>query len=138
MNSSAQNKNGFTTFLATLVISLAVFGVLYYLITDFSGKVSIEEAPDVSKTEVASAEDKSVFGELSRQKVETPQRSVLAGADMVEVESTESTTTVPETGSNGMAIEAVIASTTLVAGSCYIIRGPRKLALNKFEKELIE
>jgi len=140
MNNSAQNKNGFTTFLATLVISLAVFGVLYYLITDFSGKVNIEEVPNISEDEIAYAENDSVFGELSRQKVKAPQRSVLAGADVVDVDvqSSESTTAVPETGSNGMMAAAVIASTALIAGSYYVFRGPRKLALREFEKELLK
>jgi hypothetical protein len=136
MNNNTQSKNGFATFLATLVISLAVFGVIYYLITDFSDTVDIEKN---AANEIAAAEEHSAFGELSRQKVKVPQKAVLSGADESTEDPPEATeSTVPDTGSSGMFVAATIASITLVAGIAYIMKGPRKLALSEFENKVLQ
>ena len=166
MNNSYQSKNGFKTFLITLVISLGIFGLLYYVVTDFSNRVDINQEVasaqnqaesdlsnevDIDK-EVASAqsqaetpkpeivpeekkdeqqEDKTVFGELAAQDMDKTKKAVLGAA-----ETTQSTSAVPATGTNGMLIASIISATAFVAGAFILYVGPRKLALSKFEKEI--
>lgn len=147
MNTTQQAKNGFKTFLFTFSISIFVFGVFYYLLSGATPDVSIEsdgtlgqttnvlgvsEEPEtLVGTDVVVEEAKaSPFGELAKQELDVPQRTVLAGAD----QTTEST--VPETGATSITIGFLV-SLALLAFFAYILfMNPRNYALDKFEKKI--
>src|SRR3989338_5290005 len=119
MNNSEVAKNGFKTFLITLTVSLVFFSVVYFFLTGSTKKVDIEQ-PDlqVAKSMVvasaaAAAKDDSVFYDLSREKVNVAGRAVLAG-------STQSTASVPETGSTEITVGFVLSLLALGLGS-YVV-----------------
>ncbi len=138
MNNSQQAKNGFKTFILALIVSLGVFATFYYITSYPADKVDIETHSDASK------EDEKVisyngelgtggetFKKLASEKVSVPVRAVLSGSD----ESTQSTTSVPDTGVASITTALVIALGTLLLGGYLIYLNPRKFALSKFEKE---
>jgi hypothetical protein len=86
MNSTQQAKNGFKTFIVTFLVSVLVFGIFYYLISDVSTEnVSIETA------------DTSISSGLGNTKTveETTEPKVAGTSDMSgpKVASAESVTT---------------------------------------------
>lgn len=122
-----QAKSGFKTFAVTLILSLIIFGAVYYLITDNTmNGVDIENELSAR----IQAEEYSAFGELSTQKLDVPSRAILGGAEGP-TETTEST--VPDTGSN-MTLGMIISITTLSFGFYIVVSNPRKFALKFFEK----
>ncbi len=155
MNTKDQAKSGFKTFVLTFIVSLLVFGTLYYLVSDSStseanieqetvlgynksalavaepeempaGTPSGEDEPDVVQPQVGSP-----FGGLAEQKMAVEPRVVLAGA----AESTQST--VPETGITGITI-GLVGSITLFAIFAYVTSfNPRRYAYSKFEEDVI-
>lgn len=151
MSSTQQAKDGFKTFITTFVVSLVVFGAFYYFVSDSAANdVSIEDAssaigytatpeqsagaqPSIQGASADSSNDNaSPFGELARQEVNVDEKTVLAGA----TQTTQST--VPETGTASITI-GLISSLLLFALFIYIVFiNPRKYALSRFEKRVIE
>ncbi len=139
---NAQAKNGFKTFIITLSISLVAFSALYYFITDASPEISIEDDNvEVSAVDVVNKEDSSVFETIAMESktvpAGSPQAAVLAGTDVVDpVETTQSTTPVPNTGSTQITM-GLLASFIILSLGTYLIKlGPRNLALASFEKRV--
>ncbi len=158
MNNAYQAKNGFKTFLLTLVISLGVFGVVYYITSYPSYKVDIDSHTGSSQEDVLSDSAESPFAQLNTE-MNTPRRVVLSGAteeeleedsDVVEptsvteapapVATTQETTqsTVPDTGVASLTFSLLISLIVLCSGLYYVYLGPRKLALQKFEDRILE
>ena len=162
MNSDSA-KNGFKTFILTLSISLIVFSVVYYLVTNSSGDTS--SAPSqasvapatvaVAPTEtLALAEDTgqvegvsdtpttSVFGEIVDKPADTVSTgaAVLAGATSspVTTQTTGSGSTVPETGIVGITAGLLVSLVFFLTGMYYISSNPRKAALSGFEKKVLK
>ncbi|OGC45908.1 hypothetical protein A2V49_02545 [candidate division WWE3 bacterium RBG_19FT_COMBO_34_6] len=159
MNSNAQAQKGFKTFILTLIISLAVFSAIYYIINSGAIENSGEEesttpaattnnnqlragvSPAENKDEDTVKEEKqSVFGALLAEKIEVPERGVLAGSSTGSQITTVTTreTTVPVTGVSGPTAGIIISSIILGVASYLIFLGPRKLALSSFEKKVID
>lgn len=82
------------------------------------------------------SESSSPFGELVKTKPAVESPTVLAGADAVE--TTQSTTPVPETGDFTMTL-ALLTSISLLGFFGYILfLNPRKYALSRFERDVID
>lgn len=141
---NTQAKNGFKTFIITLSISLVIFSALYYVITDSSPEVNIEDdIVQVSSVEVVEEEEApTVFstiamesGKSSYPVSETPSSPVvLSGADTTE--TTESTSPVPDTGSSEITMGLLVSVVILTLGTYLIKLGPRNLALSSFENRV--
>ncbi|MBD3365940.1 hypothetical protein GF360_01200 [candidate division WWE3 bacterium] len=151
MNNSYQAKNGFKTFLVTLIISLGVFAAVYYLTSyptyqldieestgDSMGRVeSLEEDVEASDEKGAVAGDKdareedsaeSPFADLNKTEVSVPRRSVLAGADGATEEetatgTTTTTTTTPETTESTVPDTGILSITLSLVASLVILGG---------------
>ena len=134
-NSSAASS--FRTFILTLSISLIVFSAIYYVMSSSGMDTDVFEnsLSDSSVTEesVKGTSSESVFGEIATREPETQARFVLAGTDEVE-ETTQSTTTVPETGILSVTTGLFGALIFFIAGIIVVALNPRKLALDTFEK----
>ncbi|MBU1132768.1 MAG: hypothetical protein ABIA11_00280 [Patescibacteria group bacterium] len=134
-NSSAASS--FRTFILTLSISLIVFSAIYYVMSSSGMDTDVFEnsLSDNSVTEesVKGTSSESVFGEIATREPETQARFVLAGTDEVE-ETTQSTTTVPETGILSVTTGLFGALIFFIAGIIVVALNPRKLALDTFEK----
>ncbi len=100
MNNAHQAKNGFKTFVVTLVISLGVFAAVYYLTSYPSYEMDIDESTGGTRNEVdsplSSVEGENVLGEtdspfanLNEQEISTPRRTVLSGEDVISEEEEE-------------------------------------------------
>jgi hypothetical protein len=162
MNNKHQAQNGFKTFLLTLVISLGVFGVVYYVTSYPVSMVDIEEHTDIdSEGEALGEATSSPFADLSTSTGDAPRRTVLSGSDALEEDSTSDetlvseedqdttttttsaeetaeTTPVPDTGIMGLTISLFLSLGVLVAGFYYVYLGPRSLALRSFEDDLLD
>lgn len=139
MNSSQQAQKGFKTFILTLSVSLIVFSVIYYVMNAVPTDNESEVAARFEKQETVlgaedEAESNSVFADLAEQEMDVPSRTVLAGMDTME--STESTTAVPDTGSFGVTVGLVSSLVVFIVGLFVIYKDPRKLALLGFEKRM--
>lgn len=134
-NTSAASS--FRTFILTLSISLIVFSAIYYVMSSSGMDTDVFEnsLSDSSVTEesVKGTSSESVFGEIATREPETQARFVLAGTDEVE-ETTQSTTTVPETGILSVTTGLFGALIFFIAGIIVVALNPRKLALDTFEK----
>jgi hypothetical protein len=75
---------------------------------------------------------KSVFKELSTQKVDAQPKMVLGGSDTSAPEST-----VPATGSDTIFGAFVLSSLIMFMGIYLLLTQPRNTALAKFEKRII-
>ncbi|HAI62932.1 MAG: hypothetical protein UU64_C0005G0029 [candidate division WWE3 bacterium GW2011_GWF2_41_45] len=160
MNSDSA-KNGFKTFILTLSISLIVFSVVYYLVTNSSGDSSAapyqastapvvveavpSEAPALSAgtEQVAGTSDSSVFGEIVDKPVNAVSvgtAAVLAGATSAPTatQTTGSGSTVPETGVVGITAGLLVSLVFFLTGMYYISSNPRKAALSGFEKKILK
>ncbi len=143
MNNAQTAKNGFKTFIITLVVSLTVFGFFYYVLSARTKTPDIEKetssAITNSKDTLAlsvnpnSSEDQvtSPFKDLSQNKMEIKKKVVLS-------ESTQSTSSVPDTGGTGITMGLIISSVILLLGFYVVYIGPRKYALNRFEKKVLD
>jgi hypothetical protein len=158
-----QAKSGFKTFIVTFGVSLLVFGVFYYIITDYSAQdINIEDTGDIightkvtgslaqdvqgvsnSEDESKSSETSSgtvneevasPFGELAQKEVNAEPRIVLAEATGQTTQTTQST--VPDTGITSITAGFLV-SIILLSFFVYVVFvNPRKYALTKFEKEI--
>lgn len=138
-------------------VSVLLFGIFYYLITDVSSSTNLKaekkgdsqvvaqnflvdnEKPaeprvDEVKTEEVKSDsiERSVFKELSTQKVDAQPKMVLGGSDTNAPEST-----VPATGSNTIFGAFVMSSLIMFAGIYLLLTQPKNTALAKFEKRII-
>jgi len=129
-------------------VSVLLFGIFYYLITDVSSSTNLKAEKkmgsqviaqnflaDEVKTDdgkVTEAKQKSVFKELSTQKVDTQPKMVLAGADENAPEST-----VPATGSDTIFAAFVVSSLIMFTGIYLLLTQPKNAALARFEKRII-
>ena len=141
MNATDQAKNGFKTFIITLVISLVIFSVIYYVATDTSQPISIEDgvqkqsnAQDSDAVVAVASNDSSVFKELSSQKLNVPQRNVLGSA--ATTETTQST--VPSTGITEITYAFILSLAVLGLGAYAWVTNPRAKALRIFEKDFLD
>ena len=163
MNSDSA-KNGFKTFILTLSISLIVFSVVYYLVTNSSGDTSsapyqasvapatvvavaptetLALADDTGQVERASdSPTGSVFGEIVDKPADAlpTGAAVLAGATSSPVtpQTTGSGSTVPETGIVGITAGLLVSLVFFLTGMYYISSNPRKTALSGFEKKVLK
>ena len=143
MNNTQTAKNGFKTFVITLVVSLTVFGFFYYFLSARTKIPDIEKetsnAVTNSKDTLAlsvnpnSPEDQttSPFMDLSQNKMDVKRKVVLS-------ESTQSTSSVPETGGESITIGLIVSSVILFLGFYVVYIGPRRYALNNFEKKVLD
>ncbi|KKS02402.1 MAG: hypothetical protein UU55_C0015G0009 [candidate division WWE3 bacterium GW2011_GWC2_41_23] len=145
----------------TLSISLIVFSVVYYLVTNSSGDSSAapyqastapvvveavpSEAPALSAgtEQVAGTSDSSVFGEIVDKPVNAVSvgtAAVLAGATSAPTatQTTGSGSTVPETGVVGITAGLLVSLVFFLTGMYYISSNPRKAALSGFEKKILK
>ncbi len=156
MNSDSA-KSGFKTFILTLSISLIVFSVIYYLVTNGSedsntaayqasvAPAAVTEEPkavlgaEAETPSAVEAEESSVFGDLAEADVKTPSTgsaAVLAGA--TSSPTTQTTSSVPETGLVGITAGLLISLVFFLTGMYYISSNPRKAALSGFEKKVLK
>ena len=121
-------------------VSVLLFGIFYYLITDVSSSTNLKAEKkvvtqnflvDSEKVKGDSAE-KSVFKELSTQKVDAQPKMVLAGSDTGIPEST-----VPATGSDTIFSMFAVSSLIMFTGIYLLLTQPKNTALAKFEKRII-
>ena len=139
---STSAASSFRTFILTLSVSLIIFSVIYYFMSSsgnnlevFENSLSDSSIAEVEKKAVQGAKSESIFGEIVAKDPDTQARFVLSGADEA-IETTESTTTVPETGMFSVTV-GLISAFVLFLGSLIVISSdPRKLALNTFEKSV--
>ena len=136
MNSTQQAQKGFKTFLLTLSISLIIFSVIYYVLTSSTFNKSGLSA-DIEDEQAVLVEEETVFGELASQKMDVPQRAVLAGADETD-ETTQGTTAVPDSGTFEVTVGLILSGITFLIGLYVIMRDPRKMALVGFERNTIK
>jgi len=143
-------------------VSVVLFGVFYYLITDAtstpssslraqSEKVTQEavaqnylgdrvrateneaRAEVIPTSEVkGDATEVSVFKALSTQQAVVQPKMVLGGADENTPEST-----VPDTGSDTIFAAFVVSSLIMFTGIYMLLTQPKNMALAKFEKRII-
>ncbi len=149
MNNSEVAKNGFKTFLITLLLTLVLFSVVYYLASDSSLKVDIEKSDSAKVTSVKKvaavagstagsntstdgskdASKESVFETLNKQKTASPL--VLGAASE---ETTQST--VPATGATEVTYGFVLSLSVAAFGFYMLVVNPRKKALARFERDV--
>jgi len=142
MSTEDQAKNGFKTFVTTLVVSLVVFGGAYHFLTNLSPSSSLDAENFESRSSGSLAytpnsgdvegvnTGSSVFDVINSTEVAASAPAVLAGEDTTE--TTE--TTVPETGSETL-IGTVVGMSALALATYLVFVGPRNLALKTFEKD---
>lgn len=144
MNSTVQAQKGFRTFLLTLTISLVIFSVLYYLLSTSTKSPDIENNTKSTsynaeaQSILAADTTASIFENLSKQKLDIPQKSVLAGADEDTSETTQTSASVPATGSTEMTLGLIVSTALLIFGIYVIYLGPRRLALRSFENRVMK
>jgi hypothetical protein len=157
MNNSTQAQKGFQTFVLTLSVSLILFSVIYYFVTNLGATPGISKdiTEDTTVTqEAASSEEPSVFKRIADSGVDSG--AVLAGADSPDgtgdgtgpvdtpdygasapLETTESTQ-VPDTGVVGITLGLLTSLALFGFVVWYMRQGPRRLALTKFENRLLQ
>ena len=134
-------------------VSVLLFGIFYYLITDVSSSTNLKAEKKVDAQVMAQnflvdsekpansvapenvkgdSVEKSVFKELSTQKVDAQPKMVLAGNDTNSPEST-----VPATGSDTIFSMFVVSSLIMFTGIYLLLTQPKNTALARFEKRLI-
>lgn len=137
-NSAASS---FRTFILTLSISLIIFSVVYYFMSSSGVDTDVFENAltdsSILEEDVKGTSSESVFGEIATKEPEAQATFVLAEADEV-TQTTESTTSVPETGIFSITSGFFIALTLFVAGLVIVSSNPRKLALNTFERSVLK
>lgn len=142
MNSAKESN--FKSIAVIAFVSVLLFGIFYYLITDVSSSTNLKAEKKVDAQVVAQnflvdnkdvkgdSVEKSVFKELSTQKVDTQPKMVLAGSDTNTPEST-----VPATGSDTIFSMFVVSSLIMFTGIYLLLTQPKNTALAKFERRLI-
>ncbi|MBN1162843.1 hypothetical protein JXA34_03835 [Patescibacteria group bacterium] len=150
MNNSTQAQKGFQTFVLTLSVSLIIFSVIYYFVTNsnrtpdittsVTEEVYTKDTPD-SEDEASSGAD-TVFGKLASQEMDVPRRAVLSGATEETVNSpdeTEETTesTVPNGGVVSITFGLFSSVLFLLFAAWMIGRNTKGAALVRFENQFI-
>jgi len=157
-----QSTKGLSTFVLTLSISLIVFSAIYYFMTtnntssdseysDFSVGVVTEQKVE-EKTEESAPKpmtqgntdsDGSVFGKLASTSRDSYSGQVLAGTDVGVVETELTEAEVPQTtqsnlqtGVTSITFGLFSALALFLSGMIFIRKGPRKVALSTFEKNI--
>jgi hypothetical protein len=148
MNNSTQAQKGFKTFLLTLSVSLIIFSVIYYVITNSSIQNEalpedvlgvVTDTPKAETPEAPKDTSDTVFGKLAAQPMNVDSKAVLAGST-VETETTsttQSTTSVPETGVVGITFGLITSGLLFILATMVIAKDPRRIAMNSFEKRTI-
>ena len=133
-------------------VSVLLFGIFYYLITDISNTTNLKagkkddsqvtaqnfsvNASTIAETTIQEVKgdstQKSAFKELSAQKVDAQPKMVLAGADTTPPQST-----IPATGSDAIFSMFVVSSLIMFTGIYLFLIQPKNTALAKFEKRII-
>jgi ABC-type anion transport system duplicated permease subunit len=141
---NTQAQKGFRTFVLTLSISLIVFSIIYYFVSESQTQVSSEEKKSVAELNVNKNEETSVFQKIAAVPVAATSKAVLAGTDTTADDTTttdetdETTTPTPETGATSVTI-GFFASLLAFAGGLFVIwKNPRALALLGFEKRVLK
>lgn len=131
-------------------VSVLLFGIFYYLITDISSSTNLKTEKKIDSQTVAQnflvdnenpaeqevkgdSAQKSVFKELSTQKIDAQPKMVLSGSDTNAPEST-----VPATGSDTIFGAFVVSSLIMFTGIYLLLTQPKNTALAKFEKRIIQ
>lgn len=144
MNRSDQAQKGFKTFLLTMSVSLLVFSIIYYVITNTS---TTSFSDDIESDDVSAANEKesSPFAKLADQEIkDIPERAVLAGTDDLSgttTQTTQTTTGVPVAPNGGVLSITVGFFGSLAAfllGMFVIYKDPRRLAISSFENKMIK
>lgn len=157
MNGIQQTKKGFKTFVITLVVALIAFSFLYYFISDSSSEINYVETikkNDSASNQITTNTNKSAFEDLSKQRLEVPRRAVLSDADIsvtaggstkpattlaTTKQTTQSTTApVPNGGSTEMTLALVISTIALTIGGYMLFLGPRRMAIESFERGILK
>ncbi len=148
MNNSTQAQKGFKTFLLTLSVSLIIFSVIYYVITNSSTRTEslpkdvVGSVTETQKEQVAPTpdkkEDESTFGKLAYQQVNVESRAVLAGATVSTSSTSQTTTSVPQTGMVGVTFGLVTSGLLFILAMTMISKDPRRLAMNSFERKTLK
>jgi len=124
---------------------------------DNSGRVASEEelvtpeetAPVTESVGLGEAPAPSVFAQLASQKMDVPQRMVLAGSDTASTTAAITTggtapssetaqSTVPDTGMSGPTLGVVLTLVILGFAAYIMFLGPRNIALYNFEKDVLD
>lgn len=144
MNSYDHAQKGFKTFLVTLTISLVVFSVLYYFLSNQAPNDINAGAPKETASASKYIASTSPFEDLANKKIAVQPKTVLAGSTVADTTGTTGTTTttttaqttasVPNTGSTEVTIAFVISGLLLMVGFYVLYLNPRKLALQNFER----
>jgi len=146
MNNSTQAQKGFKTFLLTLSVSLIIFSVIYYVITNTSTQNeslpkdvvgAVTESPKAENTGTPKESADSVFGKLAAQPMNVDSKAVLAGSTVETSSTTQSTTSVPDTGVVGITFGLITSGLLFILATTVIAKDPRRLAMNSFEKRTI-
>ena len=128
----------FKTFMLTLSISLIVFSGVYYVLTMNSSNPETHEVSVVNKNtqpaQVATDNQKSVFGEIAARTPEVMGGAVLAGATGPAVTQTTQSGGNLNTGMVSVTFGLVGSLVLFLAALVIVSRNPRKLALISFEK----
>ncbi len=146
MNNSESAQKGFKTFILTLSVSLIVFSVVYYFLSNYPANKSSNSPQAVATTSttasVEGAKDErtdqadtstSVFGAIVNKKPQG-KAQVLSGA----TQASQSTTAVPTTGIAGITIGLALSFGLFLAAIIFTSMNPRKMALRSFEKEVLK
>jgi len=142
---NAARESNVKSIVVISLVSVLLFGIFYYLITDVSNSSSDLKASN--KVELSAAQnfsasteenvkgdsvEKSVFKDLSTQKADVQPKMVLGGSDQQTTQST-----VPATGSNTIFGAFVVSSLIMFTGIYLLITQSKTAALAKFEKRII-
>jgi len=149
---TAQNEaqKGFKTFILTLSVSLIVFSIVYYFISDTQSGNDIAKEQTTEEVQAAVTEDleeDTVFSKIASAPVATTSRAVLAGTTTspTAVGTTSATTsptvpetTVPATGVTQLTWGFFVSLLAFALGFIVISRNPRGLALEHFERKMLK
>lgn len=140
-----QAQKGFKTFILTLSVSLIIFSIIYYFISDtqsVSGSDIAEETPTVKAAVTEEIkEEETVFGKIASAPVTSTSRAVLANGvtspGTTSPTVTETTTAVPSTGVTQLTWGFFISLISFLVGFFVISKNPRGLAIQHFEKKML-
>jgi len=163
MQNSDNAKKGFKTFILTLSVSLIIFSVVYYFMTNNGSSSDSDLLSDTSSVTDKVTEDADVvspFGQIAAKKPSTSEFSnvpaVLAGTTVgvgtttpgtsiggtttgtTGVTTTVKQSTVPVTGTMDITIGLIVSSLIFAAAVFWNKLNPRKFALAGFEKKVLE
>jgi len=151
-NYESQTQKGFRTFILTLSVSLIIFSVVYYLMSDSqlvttsSSQASVETLNASTETK----EEDTVFGKIAATTPDVASRAVLAGTNTAP--TTTGTTTSPSTvttkqttiapvpngGVTQLTWGFMISLVSFALGFLVISKNPRSIAMSFFEKRMLD